>query len=328
MSVILEAPIRVVGANLNELVYEAVSKSDFHNVAKPMVKTAVKGLYDFEDITADVVLYGFTTGAEDIEYNSTSTYKQRSGSVCGFRMSSLMRHTTFIDTMQQLGMAPGVHGEMITQTAAWPVIEKLFLDKLGHKWSGVALYGNVAYGEGDNVLCDGLFQKFGSRAGRVTVDSTTAYIDDFDPADVDTNVIAEMQKVVDAMPDAASYANNLGEGTPVLFVSSYIWKRYKRWQKQANRTGGTTNNATQGGVMEFDGYEVRVLTDLKQYEMYFTHEMNVMEIFDEESDMTSISLLDLYETPARKKQLSLDCMFRAAVDVRDASRMVYYRPAE
>lgn len=334
MSLLLEAPIRVTATNLRELVIRAVTQSTFYQKANPLTKTAVKGNYDFEDVDVDAVLTSFEDGTEDRDDSTESTfkYKQRNGKVCGFRMWSKIPHARFINTMQEQGYAPGVHAELITQTEAWPAFEALFIRIGRKKWSKVALYGDVTYGSGDNSLCDGLFVKFVARMaeaevlaanpdGIVTADEDA--IDNVDPFDGNPNVADEMQKVVDAMPDDSAFEGEPMEGEPVLFVSSRIWRKYMAYQKKANTRGGNTANVTERGAQQFDGYEVRVLTDLKPYEMYFTHESNIMVIFDSETDMTSVSLVDMYEIN-RKKLLDMDCMWRGAVDVRDARRLVYY----
>jgi hypothetical protein len=318
---LLKSNIQYIGTDLNEVILEGITKSHFYAKANPLLKRAVKNEYTMEDFSENLTIYAYT---HDPVFNETAaTYAQRTGTTCQMRSTGKLRHQDFIATMREKEYATGAMREKLTQQQAWPIIQSLFIDALAKKQSRVFLYGNVDTGSGDLALCDGLFAKYvDTYSAPNEVSATSANIDVFDPSATD-NVFTEMMKVIEEMPDEYAYESNQAPEKPVLFVSPYIARRYSRLQKLANTTGGSTRNVTEAGQMEIDGYEVRILTDLNKYEMYFTSEKNILLVMDDENDLSSMTVIDQYEITL-KKELWFDTIWRAAIDIRKAEAMVYY----
>lgn len=298
------------GKDINQMLQLIYNDSLFYTKFGALKIASVKSEYFYFDISNT---FDFVTPTCCPTMNDNVDLIQRTGTICGFEMTGSICYRDLINTPREVKMLDGMNRESVLQDTE--LVSKLTEDILktaSTKWDDIILNGAkpIAPALPSNYLelCDGLRTKWAADANVITVAKV---------AITSANVIAQLQRVIDAIPNEI-YDN---PSKPVkIAVSTAILRAYRA----ANANILNPNlPVTQAAPLEFQGFEIVPLAYLPADEMFATFSDNIMLVYDSESD---VSTLEFYDKGAYSacKEVDMVLNFRGAVDYGYGQYIVWY----
>lgn len=159
---------------------------------------------------------------------------------------------------------------------------------------------------GSNNLFDGILKKASGATDTIKVTATTITA---------SNVIAELDKVYVAIPDAVLF----GTEAPKIFISPAVAKFYKQSLATLNRA----YNPTVTYEMQFQGIELVVAPFSNNNRMIVANPSNLVYGCDLITDANEIKVIDMSETDG-SDQIRFKCRLKASADFKVGSEVVYY----
>ncbi len=288
------------GKDVNLFISEAFTNALFYKNFKPKLIEAVNCKYIYFALENSFNLQAYEccpdTGFDDV------TLDQRTGELCNFMVIAKMCHQDLACTAREMNYKKGMRRQKITDDAVLiDTIVSVAFDQISVQLDDLIINGDTAYtGPGYLSICDGLLAKFALDPSVITVVGTTVDA---------TNVIAELNKLYAAIPDAIKFGSKAGQLK--IAVSANIASAYM----QALATTGSffAFNPTLSAPMTYLGIPIVTVTSLPADTMFATFSDNILLVTDDMVDWASMRIIDesLYGTC---DQISMKLQARIAID--------------
>lgn len=310
---LLKTNIDFPGKDVNLFIQKVFADTYFHTKFGATILSAIKGKMVYHDIDDSMTLEAYavcpTTAGGDVTLN------QRNRALCSYMMTGEFDHTALIDTFVQSQYANGFRNEKFNDTEIFAMILERAIRRAQDQWDDIILNGDAGYLPGHLGLCDGFRTLW---AGDADVVDITSVPGNLDP----TNIAAELNKLIDAIPNELMYSSD-PDKIVKLGVSIAIAKAYGQYLTQQGN-GFNFYDPTKAGLLQFNGYEIVPLNYIPATEMFATPANNLHLYYDDESDFSSFNVTDLSLTDAFCDKVRMKLKARGGVDYKYGEYVVWY----
>ena len=300
------------GKDVNLFINEAFTNALFYKNFKPKLIESVNCKYIYFALENSFNLQEYeccpTTGFDDV------TLDQRTGELCNFMMLASMCHQDLACTARaDMNYRKGMRKQKITDDAL--LIDTILSTALAQattQLDDLIINGDTTYvGPGYLNICDGLLVKFEADPSVIDVVGTTVTA---------SNVIAELNKIYAAIPDAIKFGTKAGQLK--IAISGNIASAYM----QALATSGSffAFNPTMNAPLTYLGIPLVTVTALPADTAFATYSDNIILVTDDMVDWASMRIIDesLYSTCDK---ISMKLQARMAVDYGYGKYVVLYQ---
>jgi hypothetical protein len=252
--------------------------------------------------------------------------ENRSVDLCQLRMDERYENKVFVNDIMQLYYQNDAFREQaFDDNLVADIVLDIVQRKLSLEVSTMLLYGEENVGSGNLGLCDGFKKTYLDLSGSNEIVADPSAIDVTDPSATD-NVATEMSKLIEEAQGGVNpykLSRSQNQFRPRYYVSPYIMDRYTRFQ-QAN-TQNSPIDITQDGINTFRGYEVKVLLELDDYEMFFGDLNANLRIFTDDgtNGWSSLQIRNQYPM-TNDDHTRVSAMWRMAIGIGNENEMVWY----
>jgi hypothetical protein len=240
------------------------------------------------------------------------TITEKSISVCDMMIGVELCKTDLETTFESQRMTAGALNTEIPSELSTYITDRVKL-KGQNQVEQIIWKGDTSLtGDATLKLCDGFFKKFLADADVVDVSGTSVTA---------SNVLAELTKVYNDIPDIVYNEWMNGNANLKLMVSTNIARAYKQ---ALNTSSGNANfNVSEDTPLFYQGLEMVVMDTFPNNRMVCTFLENLWLATDLVEDFDNVELIDMQKTTGDKKVRMIGRM-KLGVEYKFGAYIVYY----